>query len=121
MHQFLAIVSTCVLVILVLRLATIGADSATTIDAAIGHNIDYLPNPIPSSAEECASFAQFWMDISKGGPDAVAAVSHCRRDASGAWILAQTEVSSAAATRHEQRHQGPTGRSRSRTPRGPAS
>jgi hypothetical protein len=43
-------------------------------------------------AEECASFAQFWMNVSGAGPETVAAVSRCRLDASGAWIHAPTEV-----------------------------
>jgi hypothetical protein len=88
MRQILAVIGWCVLLLLVLRLATVGADSATSIVRADGRLVR-LPSPTPSPAEECASFAQFWMDVSGRGPDDVAAVSHCRRDASGAWVLAQ--------------------------------
>ena len=88
MRQILAVIGSCVLLLLVLRLATVGADSATSIVRADGRLVR-LPSPTPSPAEECASFAQFWMDVSGRGPDDVAAVSHCRRDASGAWVLAQ--------------------------------
>lgn len=89
MRQILVVIGSCALLLLVLRLATIGADSATSVGRAIEHNLILLPSPTPSPAEECASFAQFWMDVSGRGPDDVAAVSHCRRDASGAWALAQ--------------------------------
>jgi len=84
MRQVLAIVGSCALLLLVLRLSTIGADSAT--------NIGVLPDPTPSSAEECASFARFWIEIAETGPEDVAAVSRCRRDTSGAWVLAEAEA-----------------------------
>jgi hypothetical protein len=82
-RQVLAVVGACGLLLLVLRLATVGAESATSF------GLVRLPSPTPSPAEECASFARFWMDISGDGPDAVAAVSTCRHDASGAWMVSQ--------------------------------
>jgi hypothetical protein len=82
-RQILAIVGSCVLLVLVLRLAVVGADSATSV------GLDKLPIATPSAAQECASFAQFWMDVSGTGPDAVASVSRCRRDTSGAWVSAE--------------------------------
>ena len=83
MRQDLVIVGSCVVLLLVLRLATIGGDSATSF------GLVRLPNPTPSPSEECAAFARMWMDSSGSGPGAVTAVSHCRRDASGDWVLAQ--------------------------------
>src|SRR5215211_4288936 len=93
MRQVLAIVGSCALLLLVLRLSTIGADSATS--------IGLLPQPTPSPAEECASFARFWMEVAQTGPGDVEAVTRCRRDASGAWIPAQAggELSRRDATR----------------------
>ena len=82
MRQVLAVVGSCVLLLLVLRLATIGGESATSF------GLVRLPSPTPSPAEACAAFARVWMDLSGSGPDAVAAVSRCRRDASGAWVPA---------------------------------
>ena len=82
-RQVLAVVGSCVLLLLVLRLATIGGESATSF------GLVRLPNATPSPSEECAAFAQVWMDLSGGGPGAVTAVSRCRRDASGAWVLEQ--------------------------------
>jgi hypothetical protein len=87
-RQVLAIVGSCVLLLLLLRFATTGADSATSVSY-------YLPSPTPSPDEECAAFARFWIDISQDDPDGVSAVSRCRRDAdSGAWIepLADDEL-----------------------------
>jgi hypothetical protein len=72
------------LLLLVLRLATIGAESATSVSYG-------LPSPTPSFAEECAYFARFWIDISGSEPDIVSAVSRCRRDVSGAWVEAQAD------------------------------
>jgi hypothetical protein len=83
MRQVLTIVGSCVLLLLVLRFATIGGNSATSF------GLVRLPSPTPSPSEECTAFAQVWMDLSGGGPGAVTAVSRCRRDASGAWVLAQ--------------------------------
>ena len=82
-RQVLAIVGSCVLLLLVLRLATIGGESATSF------GLVRLPSPTPSAFEECAAFAQVWIDLSGAGPGGVTAVSRCRRDASGAWVLAQ--------------------------------
>jgi hypothetical protein len=82
-RQVMAIAGSCVLLLLVLRLATIGGDSATSF------GLVRLPSPTPSPSEECAAFAQVWIDLSGSGPGAVTGVSRCRRDASGAWVLAQ--------------------------------
>jgi hypothetical protein len=82
-RQVLAIVGSCVVLLIVLRLATIGGDSA------MSFGLVRLPNPTPSPSEECAAFARMWMDLSGSGPGAVTAVSRCRRDASGEWVLAQ--------------------------------
>jgi hypothetical protein len=82
-RQILITASSCVALLLILRLATIGGDSSTSF------GLVRLPNPTPSPSEECAAFARIWMDLSGSGPGAVTAVSRCRRDASGAWLLAQ--------------------------------
>jgi hypothetical protein len=82
-RQVLAIVGSCVLLLVVLRLATIGGESATSF------GLVRLPSPTPSPREECAAFAQVWIGLSGGGPGEVTAVSRCRRDGSGAWVPAQ--------------------------------
>jgi hypothetical protein len=82
-RQVSAVVGSCAVLLLVLRLGTIGADSETTF------GLVRLPSPTPSPGEVCKSFAQFWMEISGDGPDAVAAVSRCRQEANGGWRLPQ--------------------------------
>lgn len=79
-RQILVVIGACVLLLLGLRLATVGGEST----ASFG--LVRLPSPTPSPAEACAAFAQVWMDLSGSGPDTVAAVSRCRRGASGAWV-----------------------------------
>jgi hypothetical protein len=83
-RQVLAVVGACGLLLLVLRLATVGADSATNF------GLVRLPTLTPSPAEACASFARFWIDLSGSEPNAVSAVSRCRRDGTGAWFVPQT-------------------------------
>ncbi len=89
MRQVVAVLASCVVLLLALRLVTMAHAPLA---------VRGLSSATPSPAEECAAFARFWMDTSDTGPDTVAAVSRCRQDASGAWILPDETSSRSAST-----------------------
>ena len=78
------VVGACVVLVVALRLISGGGESAS------GPGPVRLPAPTPTADELCQLFARYWT-VETGGEvpaEAVAAISDCRQDTSGAWFQA---------------------------------